>query len=79
VIGYNYILLTILNGGFAVAFEFMCPAWLFGISRSPFNNELIPLLGFFAVPPLWFIVQLNLRVGAEFAVAVVKIAENTSR
>jgi hypothetical protein len=79
VLGYGYILVTMLNGGLALALEIMCSAWLFGISPSPFGNNLTPLLGLFAIPPLWFVVQVNLRVAAEFAVAVVKIAENTSQ
>ena len=58
VIGYSYILFTVINLGAAVALEFMCPAWLFGISPSPFNSDLIPLLGLFAIPRLWFIVQV---------------------
>lgn len=54
----------------------------FGHSLSS-QNPLMPpgwaLVLVFLLPWIWFLVQVMLRVLAEAAVALVKIAENTSR
>ena len=78
IIASSYGLGIVINGVLAVALEIVFLAELSGFTPLTMSRSTL-LLGLFLIPLSWLGVQVLSRVIAEMTVALVKIAENTSR